>query len=391
MKRLLFAAMILAGSMFAPRLVAQTSVSISVTDSSTAIYATTQAYFGVLYENSTTPSAVSVVTPSQANGVQVLPTTVSAGAAYIFSRAAGSPFRAGDLLGYFHTSNAGPYNFILVQYPNAPNAPQVSAVRCPAGQSVSQIDPDGTTTCGGAGPLAGWNPTLNATVFTAPGTWSAPVWFTNSSPQAQSNQAGTEFLENTDGQFEIVTLQKGYTRALLNLDTDGHIDLYGANGGGISTDGAGNTCIAGNDGSCWNVVFAADGPLVKYQGVSTKAGDGLPVILYGGTSPQVGNFGPFVMYTTPATGYTSSGLFRLSGYAVVTSVATGATAQVRIDYVDASGANHQDSGPPIPFAAVGAKLPFSFILQSVPSNAITISVLTMNSPVYTIAGTIEAL
>jgi hypothetical protein len=392
MKRLLLALVIFAGWNSHARLVAQTTEAISVGTSPTPIYASVTGYFGVLYENSTNPSASFVVTPGQTGGTQVLPTTVSVGAAYVFSRTVGFPFNPGEFLGYVQASTSGPYNFILVQYPNAPNAPQVSAVRCPTGLAVSQINPDGTTQCGGGlGPLAQWNPTLNATVFTAPGTWSAPVWFTNSNSYAQQTHAGTEFLENTDGQFEIVTLENNYIKALLNLDTNGNIALYGANGGGIATDLSGRTCLAGSDGSCWNVAFAVDGPLVNYQGVATKGGDGLPVILYGGTSPQVGNFGPFTMYTTPASGYTSSGLFRFSGYAVVTSAASGATAQVRIDYVDASGANHQDTGPAVPFGTVGAMIPFSFILQSVPSSAINISVLTANTPVYTISGTIEAL
>ncbi|HKM67281.1 MAG TPA: hypothetical protein VJX70_08960 [Candidatus Acidoferrum sp.] len=392
MKRLLFTLVILVSWNPYSRLAAQTTETLSVGASPTPIYASINGYFGVLYENSTNPAATFVVTPSQANGTQVLPTTVSIGAAYVFSRSTGFPFNPGELLGYVQATAAGPFNFILVQYANAPNAPQVSAVRCPTGLAVSQINPDGTTQCGGGlGPLAQWDPVLNATVFTAPGTWSAPVWFTNSNSYAQQTHAGTEFLENTDGQFEIVTLENSYIKALLNLDTDGNIALYGANGGGIATDASGRTCLAGNNGSCWNVAFAVDGPLVNYQGVATKGGDGMPVILYGGTSPQVGNFGPFTMYTTPASGYTSNGLFRFSGYVVATSPATGATAQVRIDYVDASGANHQDTGPAVPLGTVGAMIPFSFILQSAPSSAINISVLTTNTPVYNISGTIEAL
>jgi hypothetical protein len=97
------------------------------------------------------------------------------------------------------------------------------------------------------------------------------------------------------------------------------------------------------------------------------------------------------MYSTPASGYTSYALFRLSGYAVATSASLGATAQVRIDYVDASGANHQETAPLTPFGNVGANIPFSFLLQAVPSSAINISVLTTNNPVYTISGSIEAL
>jgi hypothetical protein len=145
------------------------------------------------------------------------------------------------------------------------------------------------------------------------------------------------------------------------------------------------------NGSCFNVVFAQNGPLINYRGVALKAGNGMPAILYGGSATVTGNFGPFTLYTTPSTGYTSSALFKVSGYVVATSLAPGATLQVRLGYREDSGPNSQDTGIPVSLATVGAKLPFSIILQSSPAQPITISVTTTNSPVYMIYATVEAL
>ena len=387
---------ILLSALAAPVLSAQTTSTITITNSSTPLRATASGYFALLYEQSSAPSAAFAVTAIQSNGIQTT-SNVSVGAAFIFSRTNGFPFQAGELLGWADSTSPGPYTFVLVQYANPPNAPLVSAVKCPSGQSLNQINPDGTTAClpfvpAAQSSLMQWNSALNAVTFTAPaGTWSAPVWFTNASSEAQQSQAGTEFLENTDGQFEILTVANGQTKSLLNLDTDGHIDLYGANGGGISTDLAGNTCLASANGSCWNVVVANNGPLVKYQGVALTSGHGMPVILFGGGANLSGNFGPYTLYTTPASGYTSTGLFRVSGYVVETSPATGATLQVSIGYRDISGQNSQDTGAPLSFSAVGAKLPISFILQAVPGTHINLTVNTTNTPVYTINIDLEAL
>lgn len=379
----------------APRLTAQTVSTLTVTDSTAPVRATASGYFALLYEQSPNPSAPFAVTAFQSNGTQTT-LNVSVGAAYVFSRPTGSPFQTGDLLGWVNSTNPGPYTFVLVQYPNAPNAPLVSAVKCPTGQSVNQINPDGSAVClaeapSGQSSIMQWNSALNAVTFTAPPTWSAPVWFTSSGPEAQQNHAGTQFLENTDGQFEIVTLSNGQTQSVLNLDTDGHVDLYGANGGGISTDSKGNTCLASANGSCWNVVFANNGPLVNYQGVALKSGHGLPVILFGGGANLSGDFGPYTLYTTPSSGYTSTGLFRVSGYVVETSPAAGATLQVRIDYTDISGQNSQDTGAPLSFSTKGAKLPFSFILQAVPGTPINLTLSTTNAPFYTINVDVEVL
>jgi hypothetical protein len=370
---------------------AQTVETLTVTAQPIAVKATSAGFFAMLYEQVQAPSAAFEVTPLALNGSQLPIVNVAVGAAYVFSRRGQPAFNPGDTLGYVQATTPGPYTFVLVQYPNASNAPQVTAVKCPLGQYVGEINPDGTSGCTNESPVTTWNPYENAVVFTAPGTWSAPVVFTNSNPLAQSVNAATEFMENTDGQFEIVTFSNGQQKALLNLDTDGHIDLYGDSGGGISTDLKGNTCLAGNNGACTNVVFSEDGPLSNYRGVALKAGDGMPVILYGGTGPFTGNFGPYTLYTTPATGYTSTGLFRVSGYLVETSAVAGATMQVAINYVDASGANEQDSGAPISFATVGSKLPFAFVLQSIPSQSISITLSTANSPSYTFYVAIEAL
>jgi len=393
--RLVFLAVAATLLFSAPRLTAQTISSFSVTNSPAPVRATAAGYFGVLYEPASTPVAAFTVTAIQLNGTQTT-LNISVGAAYVFSRPIGSPFQAGDLLGWVNSTTPGPYNFIFVQYPNAPNAPLVSAVKCPTGQSVNQINPDGSTVClpetpPGQSSIMQWNSALNAVTFTAGPTWSAPVWFSSSGAAAQQNQAGTEFLENTDGQFEIVTLSNSQTQAVLNLDTDGHIDLFGANGGGISTDRTGNTCLASANGSCWNVVFANNGPLVNYQGVALKSGHGMPVILFGDGANLTGNFGPYTLYTTPASGYTSTGLFRVTGYVVETSPAAGATLQVRLDYADISGPNSQDTGAPLSFSTNGAKLPFTFILQAVPGTPINLTVNTTNSPAYTINVDVETL
>src|SRR5689334_18992407 len=193
----------------APRVAAQTTSTFSVTNSTTPVRATAAGYFAVLYEHAPTPAAAFAVTVFQLNGTETT-LNVSVGAAYVFSRPIGSSFKAGELLGWVNSTTPGPYNFVLVPYANAPNGPLVLAVKCPTGQSVNQINPDGSTVClpetpPGQSSIMQWNSALNAVTFTAGPTWSAPVWFSSSGTVAQQNQAGTEFLENTDGQFEIVT------------------------------------------------------------------------------------------------------------------------------------------------------------------------------------------
>src|SRR5215472_1006153 len=42
----------------------------------------------------------------------------------------------------------------------------------------------------------------------------------------------------------------------------------------------------------------------------------MPLILFGDGGNLTGNFGPYTLYTTPASGCTSTGSFRVSGYVV---------------------------------------------------------------------------
>src|SRR5215831_7713539 len=125
----------------APRLAAQTTSTFSITNSTAPVRATAAGYFAVLYEQATTPAAVFAVTALQLNGTQTT-VNVSMGAAYVFSRPTGLPFQSGELLGWVNSTTPGPFTFVLVQYANAPSAPLVSAVKCPSGQSVNQINPD---------------------------------------------------------------------------------------------------------------------------------------------------------------------------------------------------------------------------------------------------------
>jgi hypothetical protein len=76
---------------------------------------------------------------------------------------------------------------------------------------------------------------------------------------------------------------------------------------------------------------------------------------------------------------------------VATSAALNATLQLKVDYTDISGANFQDSGTPSSFGVVGAKLPFTFVLQAIPGTPINLSLSTTNTPVYTLNVDLEAL
>lgn len=68
--------------------------------------------------------------------------------------------------------------------------------------------------------------------FTNQTGWDSPVLFRNAQAAASSF---TLFPVNTDGQFEIQQFGQGVLTALLNLDTEGHVDLNGNQGGGFLT------------------------------------------------------------------------------------------------------------------------------------------------------------
>jgi hypothetical protein len=130
--------------------------------------------------------------------------------------------------------------------------------------------------------------------------------------------------------------------------------------------------------------------LTQYRG-QALAGNGQPTILYYADTSLTGSFGPYTIFTTNGTGYASSGMYRLSGYLTATSVIPGATMQFVSGYTDEVGNQTQTNGEPIPFALVGAKLPFSFVFYSEQSKPITISTVTTGGPAYTIHLRLEAL
>ena len=229
-------------------------------------------------------------------------------------------------------------------------------------------------------------------------TWHAPLAMRNAS--APSNTV-TEFTVNTDGQFEIQQFQLGTVSALLNLDTDGHVILAGSQGGGIATDVVtGETCIpATMSGSpCapqatrWSNGDAnhPQGMLSAYRG-QALAGNGQSAILYNADSTLTGSFGPYTIFTTNASGYASSGMYRLSGYLTATSTQAGGSMQFLAGYTDEVRGQMQTNGFPIPFNAPGANLPFSFVFFSEAGKPITISTVTTGGPTYTIHLRLEAL
>ncbi len=230
------------------------------------------------------------------------------------------------------------------------------------------------------------------------GTWHAPMAMRNA---AAPSGSVTEFTVNTDGQFEVQQFNNGVVSALLNLDTDGHVVLAGTQGGGIATDvTTGETCIpatmtglpCGPQATRWSNGDAnhAQGVLSAYRG-QPLAGNGQPTILYYADSQLTGSFGPYTIFTTNASGYASSGMYRLSGYLTATSTQPGGSMQFILGYTDEVRGQIQMNGFPIPFAAPGANLPFSFVFFSQPEKPITISTVTTGGPTYTIHLRLEAL
>src|SRR5271163_4547980 len=67
MKQLLIGVALACAAFFSPGAAAQNTVAITVTESPVTVTASEQGYFGVLYENSATPSAAFVVTPAAAD------------------------------------------------------------------------------------------------------------------------------------------------------------------------------------------------------------------------------------------------------------------------------------------------------------------------------------
>jgi hypothetical protein len=97
----------------------QSTVAITVTNTPTAVTTSTSGSYFILFENSSTPSALWSVAPV-VNGVTQVAVNEPTGAQFVFmSRSTRYP--AGTILGYVQSVGAGPYNFVLVQYLQAPS------------------------------------------------------------------------------------------------------------------------------------------------------------------------------------------------------------------------------------------------------------------------------
>jgi hypothetical protein len=117
----------------------------------------------------------------------------------------------------------------------------------------------------------------------------------------------------------------------------------------------------------------------------------MPTILFTADSTLTGNFGPYTIFTTNASGYASSGMYRLSGYITATNTQLGGSMQFATGYTDEVASQTQVSGQPIPLGIVGANLPFSLVLYSQAGKPITISTITTGVPTYTIHLRLEAM
>jgi hypothetical protein len=223
------------------------------------------------------------------------------------------------------------------------------------------------------------------------GTWHAPLAIHNS---AAPNNSITEFVVNTDDQFEIQTFNQGQLAGFLELDTNGTAALYGGQGGGIGTDSVnGDTCIPTTltaPCAATSLRIGTNGLVKQYLGQNT-AGWGMPTILFTADSTLTGNFGPYTIFTTNASGYASSGMYRLSGYITATNTQLGGSMQFATGYTDEVASQTQVSGQPIPLGIVGANLPFSLVLYSQAGKPITISTITTGGPTYTIHLRLEAM
>jgi hypothetical protein len=230
--------------------------------------------------------------------------------------------------------------------------------------------------------------------FTNQTGWDSPVFFRNAQAPSQNF---TLFPVNTDGQFEIQQFASGTLSALLNLDTDGHVFLYGAAGGGFATDINGNTCFAGahlSGSPCSGAeVYGPDGKMTKYWG-QPLAGDGISAIVAVVDVGKTGNYGPATIFTTNSNpnAFASGGLYRLDVYAVATSGVPASTIQFQVNYTDADyGVDSQNSGNSASFAYGGNVLTYSFVINASAATSITLMTNTTNNPVYTLHARLHAL
>ena len=217
------------------------------------------------------------------------------------------------------------------------------------------------------------------------GQWLAVQYYANA---ASFPDVVSAFTVNQDGQFEMQTLKNCKAQCvvstLLNLDMDGHVDLWGSAGGGLSTNIQGDTCLASTNGGCGNIRISANGGFSQYKGLSAVSGNGMPFVAYG-TPPTslAGSFGPYTLFTAPSGSYGANALYEVTGYAVATNSVQNSTLQITIGYADGQGARSQSTAP-IAFSSAGAILPFRFILQSAPNSPITFTSATAGGTTYNV-------
>lgn len=237
-----------------------------------------------------------------------------------------------------------------------------------------------------SGNTASWaSTTCTASTGGIFGQWLAVQYYANA---ASYPDVVSAFTVNQDGQFEMQTLKNCKTQCvvstLLNLDMDGHVDLWGSAGGGLSTNIQGDTCLAATSGGCGNIRISANGGFSQYKGLPAVSGSGMPFIVYGVPPTSLtGSFGPFTLFTTPASGYGANALYEVTGYAVATNSQPGSTLLVTVHYTDTHGARSQSTSS-VSFSAAGAILPFQFILQSAPGSPITFTSATNPGTTYSV-------
>jgi hypothetical protein len=439
-----------------------------VTNTPATITTTTSGSYFVLFENSATPSAVWSVAPI-INGTKQVAVNETVGSQFVF-RASSDPYPAGTILGYVQSVGAGPYNFVLVQYSQAPVSGTVTNTTGPLGAGMFLLgnggndikanpniiyDPkigttftvpllsnatilgitnNGTTstmTCEipGCGLSVG-GPTLNlgeglpagcadlAIDITATNgnTASFPSSKCSASGGPYSGQLGrigtqitlhnsagsptssTTITETADSHTSIKVYHSGATQTELDLQAGGPVSLDSFTEGVSFSIGPDQLACVGQParsagGNCVATGFNSAGTLSTYKGLgSSGAGHGQPFIVYGaGPASLSGDFGPYTMYTCPASGYGAAALYRINFYLAETSAAPGATMQVQLNYGDDVQAQTQNSGSAVPFALIGAHLPWSTTFSCAAGQAVSFQTVTTNAPAYTLYVTLELL
>ena len=261
------------------------------------------------------------------------------------------------------------------------------------GQSI-YLDNSSQAACNGGpsaiswvnGNTASWaSTTCTASTGGIFGQWLAVQYYANAAAYPDVVSA---FTVNQDGQFEMQTLKNCKAQCvvstLLNLDMDGHVDLWGSAGGGLSTNTQGDTCLAATSGGCGNIRISANGGFSQYKGLPAVSGNGMPFIVYGVPStPLTGPFGPFTLFTAPSSGYGTNALYEVTGYAVATNSQPSSTLLMTVQYTDSQGSRAQSTST-VPFSVAGDILPFQFVLQCAPNSPITFTSATSPGTTYSV-------